>query len=109
MKSLLYHAFGVKGYRCLRTRYERGEILLEIEPSQRPKVPEGQKLVRHGFRWRRVRALSIGFKPVWLVVKVPRWRNETTGEGFEQSPPLSTPTRKSPGRSPGSSSKRRAS
>jgi len=109
MKSLLYHAFGVKGYRLMRTRYERGEILFEIEPSKPPEAVEGHRLVRHGFRWRRVRALSIGFKPVWLIVKVPRWRDETTGEEFEQSPPLSTPTRKSPGRSRGSSSRRRAS
>src|SRR4051812_38148478 len=31
MKSLLYHAFGVKGFRCLRTRYEGGETIFEVE------------------------------------------------------------------------------
>ena len=30
MKSLLYHAFGVKGFRHLRTRYEGGEIIFEV-------------------------------------------------------------------------------
>ena len=109
MKSLLYHAFGLKGYRHLRTRYEGGEILFEIEPDGPPDAPGGHHLIRRGFRWRHVRTVSIGFKPVWLVVKVPRGRDETTGKEFEQSPPLSTPTRKSPGRSPGSSSRRRAS
>ena len=33
MKSLLYHAFEVKGFRCLRTRYEGGETIFEVEPA----------------------------------------------------------------------------
>ena len=88
MKSLLYHGFGIKGYRYLRTRYEKGEIIFEIEPEQPPVVPEGQALMARGCRWRKVRTLSIGMKGVWLRVKVPRWLNTTTGEDFEQSPPL---------------------
>ena len=36
MKSLLYHAFGVKGFRYLRTRYEGGEIIFEVEPEKEP-------------------------------------------------------------------------
>jgi hypothetical protein len=54
MKSLLYHAFGVKGFRYLRTRYEGGEIIFEVEPEKEPEVPAGQKLRRHGYRWRTV-------------------------------------------------------
>ena len=42
-----------------------------------------------------MRSVSIGLKPVVLKVKVPRWLNTTTGEEFEQNPPLSKPTRKS--------------
>ena len=44
MKSLLYHAFGVKGFRYLRTRYEGGEIIFELEPEKEPEVAAGQKL-----------------------------------------------------------------
>jgi len=44
MKSLLYHGFGIKGYRYRRTRYEKGEIIFELEPEERPEVPQGQKL-----------------------------------------------------------------
>lgn len=95
MKSLLYHAFGVKGYRYLRTRYEKGEIIFEIEPEEEPQVPGGEKLMRRGFRWRDVRTVGIGLKPVVLRVKVPRWLNTTTGREFEQAPPLSMRTRKS--------------
>lgn len=95
MKSLLYHAFGVKGYRYLRTRYEKGEIIFEIEPEEGPQVPGGEKLMRRGFRWRDVRTVGIGLKPVVLRVKVPRWLNTTTGREFEQAPPLSMRIRKS--------------
>ena len=66
MKSLLYHGFGIKGYRYLRTRYEKGEIIFELEPEKEPEVPTGQKLRRHGYRWRTVRSVSIGLKPVVL-------------------------------------------
>jgi len=83
MRSLLYHAFGVKGFRYLRTRYEGGEIIFELEPEKEPEVAAGQKLRRHGYRWRTVRSMSIGLKPVILKVKVPRWLNTTTGEEFE--------------------------
>jgi hypothetical protein len=55
-------------------------------PEQKPEVPAGQKLRRHGYRWRTVRSVSIWLKPVVLKVKVPRWLNTTTGEEFEQSP-----------------------
>ena len=96
MKSLLYHGFGIKGYCHLATRYQKGEIIFEVEPEDKPQAPEGQKLVRHGYRWRKVRTLSIGLKPVWLKVKVPRWLNTETGEEFEQVPPLSTRIPKSP-------------
>lgn len=49
MKSLLYHAFGVKGYRYLRTRYEKGEIIFEIEPEEGPQVPGGGEVDEAGF------------------------------------------------------------
>ena len=95
MKSLLYHGFGVKGYRYLRTRYEKGAIIFEMEPEEGPEVPGGEKLMRRGFRWRDVRTVGIGLKPVVLRVKVPRWLNTTTGREFEQAPPLSMRTRRS--------------
>lgn len=101
MKSLLYHAFGVRGYRYLRTRYEGGRVIFELEPEVEPVAPEGQKLVRHGFRWRNLRTVSIGLKPVVLRVKVPRWRNTTTKDELEQPPLLPTRTQRSPMRSRG--------
>ncbi len=100
MKSLLYHGFGIKGYRHLRTRYEKGQIIFELEPDKEPEAPPGQGLRKRGFRWRDVRTVSVGLKPVILRVKVQRWLNTTTGVEFEQAPPLSKSTRKSPASSP---------
>jgi len=79
----------------MRTRYEKGEIIFEIEPEEEPEVPGGEKLMKRGYRWRDVRTVGIGVKPVVLRVKVPRWLNTTTGREFEQAPPLSMRTRKS--------------
>jgi hypothetical protein len=33
--SLLYHAFGIRGYRYLRTEYTGGMVLFHIEPSDK--------------------------------------------------------------------------
>ena len=77
---------GMKGYRYRRTRYEKEEIIFELEPEERPEVPQGQKLMRRGFRWRDLRTVAIGLKPVLLRVKVPRWLNTTTGEEFDPPP-----------------------
>ena len=95
MKSLLYHGFGIKGYRYCRTRYEKGEIMFELEPEERPEVPQGQKLMRRGFRWRDVRTVAIGLKPVVLRVKGAAMVEYDDGRGIRAVPPLSKPTRKS--------------
>jgi hypothetical protein len=63
MKSLLYHGFGIKGYRYLRTRYEKGEIVFELEPEREPEVPAGQKLRRHGYGGARCAACPSGSSP----------------------------------------------
>lgn len=94
MKEILEYGFGLRGYRHLSTRQIDGQIVIELEPEKEPEAPEGQELVRHGYRWRKLRTVSIGFKPVVLKVKVPRWRNKQSGEEFEQLPPLPSRIRK---------------
>ena len=99
---LFLHAF--PGYTALTSDLTAKEIesfSSEKRGSLQPLPPDGQKLRRHGFRWRTLRTVSIGLKPVVLRVKVPRWQNTTTGEEFEQSPPLPSRIRKSPARSRG--------
>jgi len=88
MKSFLYHGVGVKGYRYLATRYKKGRIIFELEPEELPEFPGQGRWVKKGFRWRRVQTLSLGFKAIWLKVKVQRWMNAETGQEFEQIPPF---------------------
>jgi hypothetical protein len=82
MKSLLYHGFGIKGYRYRRTRYEKGRS----SSSWSRALPDEEA----DTSWISVAGCAhgaIGLKPVVLRVKVPRWLNTTTGEEFEQFPP----------------------
>lgn len=73
--SLIYHAFGVRGYRVRRTDYIGGEVQITIEqPSCRLRcsVCRSRRVIRRGGRTRRFRGLPIGSRRVWLVFSVPR-------------------------------------
>lgn len=94
MKDFLPNAFGIKGYRHLATHYLDGGIIFEVEAEEPPKRVKGAQWVRRGFRWRKVRSLSIGLKVVWIKVKIQRWRNTETGAEVEHSPPLFAPIAK---------------
>ena len=73
--SLLYHAFGLTGYRYLKTEYKAGTVLFSIEkkPDQQccPDC-DSKKIHRRGFVIRRIKTLPIGKKQVLLVVKIQR-------------------------------------
>ena len=95
-QSLLYHAFGVeKGYEYQKTDYVKGrvEFYLRVDPSYLV-CPEcgTREVTRKGRRWRRVRSVPIGMKPVVLVVEVPRAECSHCNKTFEVSPPLPEPT-----------------
>jgi hypothetical protein len=93
METLLHKAFGIKGYRHIETKTDRERITFVLEPSSDPKEVKANPTdyVRHGVRWRNIRSLSIGLQPVYLEVKVQRWRHVQTGAEFEHSPPLPAP------------------
>ena len=73
--SLLYHAFGIRGYEYVRTEYRRGEVIFTISQDvktcrcsacgARELRPRGR--VEHHFR-----ALPIGSRPTTVVLLVPR-------------------------------------
>src|SRR3989304_2728357 len=44
--SLLYHAFGVRGYRHVKTEYLEGEVILPIEQPRPPRGLPGRRLGR---------------------------------------------------------------
>lgn len=73
--SLLYHAFGIRGYRYEATRYERGTVIVRIAaPRQSLKCPACGSGHVHVNEWcpRRWRTLPIGAKQVWIEMDVPK-------------------------------------
>ena len=73
--SLLYHAFGVRGYRYVKTEYVRGEVVFTIEQpreSYRCPVCASEHVIGRGQNVRRFRGVPIGSKPVYLMLAVPR-------------------------------------
>jgi transposase len=73
--SLLYHAFGIKGYRYVRTAYAEGRTIFTLvqEPDAcRCPACGSADLVSRGRVERRFRCLPIGTRPTVLVLPVPR-------------------------------------
>ena len=73
--SLLYHAFGTKGYRYVRTAYMQGETIFTLgqEPGTcRCPACGSADVVSRGRVERRFRCLPIGPRPTSLVLPVPR-------------------------------------
>jgi transposase len=73
--SLLYHAFGARGYDYVNTEYSQGAVTFTIEqprPSFRCPACGSDDVIRRGETARRFRSVSIGSKPVYLAFAVPR-------------------------------------
>ncbi len=73
--SLLYHAFGVRGYRYKKTEYVEGEVIFTIEQpweSCRCAACGSGNVIGRGQNVRRFRTVPIGGKPVYLMLAVPR-------------------------------------
>lgn len=73
--SFLYHAFGLSGYDYVRQEFARGNILLHVRPkSKLVRCPccGSRNVVHRGVSKRWLRTEPVGFKPVWLIVEVPR-------------------------------------
>ena len=73
--SLLYHAFGLRGYRYRRTAYVGGQIIFGVEPAEgqlRCGHCGGEDVQRAGRVPRRFRTMPIGGKVVTVELAVPR-------------------------------------
>jgi transposase len=73
--SLLYHAFGVRGYRHEKTEYKKGEVVFTIsQPRERLRCAAcgSDDVIGRGKCVRRFRLPPVGGKPVWAVLGVPR-------------------------------------
>jgi len=73
--SLLYHAFGVRDYRYVKTEYSEGVVNFMIERKSDAchcAACGSENTWRQGSVTRRFHALPIGSKAVALVAKIPR-------------------------------------
>ena len=73
--SLLYHAFGIRGYTYLRTEYHHGQVFFAIRQDPdtlRCSVCGSRDVRSRGHAERRFKSLPIGGKPVSIVFPIPR-------------------------------------
>ena len=80
--SLLYHAFGIRGYRYRSTRYVKGatELVIEHHPDNLCCPHCGSRdVVGAGKVERRFRNLPVGSRPTWIVLPVQRLRCQRCG------------------------------
>lgn len=73
--SLLYHAFGVRGYRYVKTEYEGGAMIFTIQqPRETYRCPVcgSAEVIGRGLTPRRFRTVPVGGKPVYVALAVPR-------------------------------------
>jgi transposase len=80
--SLLYHGFGIRGYRYVATRYELGEIVVRIAaPRESLRCPGcGSSHVHVVERFpREWRTVPIGAKSVWIEMDVPKVECQACG------------------------------
>jgi transposase len=73
--SLLYHAFGVRDYRCLSTKYVRRGVIFTIERKAETyccAACGSPNVWRRGVVARRFRTVPIGSKRVDLEAGIPR-------------------------------------
>ena len=73
--SLLYHGFGIRGYRYVKTEYEQGRVIFTVRQETeelRCAACGSRRVVRRGYCQRRFRSLPIGSRPVQALLDVPR-------------------------------------
>jgi transposase len=73
--SILYHGFGVRDYRYLRTEYREGQVIFHIEksPEKRCCAECGSRdVIKKGKFIRELRTLPIGRRRVFLAVHLHR-------------------------------------
>ncbi len=73
--SLLYHAFGIRGYDYVRTDYRGGQVIFTIaqDPDDcRCSACGSREVVSRGHAERHFRNLPIGSRPTSVVLPIPR-------------------------------------
>jgi transposase len=94
--SLLYHAFGVRGYQYTRTDYQDGQVIFTIH--QEPKTCRcsacgSPQVQSRGRVERRFRALPIGSRATFVVLPIPRVECQACGAVRQVKIPFADPRR----------------
>jgi transposase len=73
--SLLYHAFGLRGYDYVKTEYTEGRVVFTVRQrlhTCRCPQCDSRDVIHHGQETRLFKAVPIGNKPVLIVLPIPR-------------------------------------
>jgi len=94
--SLLYHAFGIRGYQYIRTDYRGGQTIFTIH--QDPQTCRccacgSHQILHRGRVERRFRALPIGSRPTVVVLPIPRVECLACGAVRQVKVPFADPRR----------------
>jgi len=94
--SLLYHAFGIRGYEYTRTDYQDGQVIFTIhqEPGTcRCSACGGREVLSRGHVTRRFRCLPIGRRATAVVLPIPRVECRACGVVRQVKVPFVDPKR----------------
>src|SRR5512135_1582728 len=94
--SLLYHAFGIRGYQYTRTDYQDGQTIFTIhqEPETcRCSACGSPQVQSRGRVERRFRALPIGRRATFVVLPIPRVECQACGVVRQVKIPFADPRR----------------
>jgi transposase len=94
--SLLYHAFGIRGYQYTRTDYQGGQVIFTIrqEPETcRCSACGSPQVQSRGRVERRFRSVPIGSRATFVVLPVPRVECQACGVVRQVKIPFADPRR----------------
>jgi transposase len=94
--SLLYHAFGLRGYHQQRTDFHQGRVTFTVAPkkpvTQCPNC-DSENIQRRGHVERTWQTVSIGSKPVFVRMNIPRIHCHDCGTTLQVPVPFAPPQR----------------
>jgi transposase len=94
--SLLYHAFGIRGYDYVRTDYRGGATIFTIrqDPEDcRCSACGSREVISRGHAERRFRCVPIGSHPTAVVLPIPRVECRACGSVRQVEVPFADPRR----------------
>jgi transposase len=95
--SLLYHAFGIRSYRYVRTDYLEGEVVFTIEQGRQTlqcPVCGSRQITSHGQVQRLFRCVPIGCKGTRVLLGIPRVECQACGVTRQVAVPFADPQKR---------------